>query len=95
MKDRSVFTNLRPPASDLCFMDHFTNDGYGWTCRHCQTKETTTPRAPVETGARGRFFSEGEAEEREPKLSTRARARWRDDSRQTLLCPRCGIEEQL
>jgi rubredoxin len=72
-------------------MEHFVNHGYGWTCRHCQVKET--PRAP-ESGARGRFFSEGEAEEREPKLSTNARARWRDDSRQTLVCPQCGIEEE-
>ncbi|HZH90476.1 MAG TPA: hypothetical protein VEX70_07605 [Pyrinomonadaceae bacterium] len=73
-------------------MQHFVNQGYGWTCRHCLTQET--PRVP-ETGARGRFFSEGEAEEREPKLSTAARARWRDDSRQTLICPRCGVEEGI
>jgi rubredoxin len=74
-------------------MQHFDNNGDGWTCRHCRTGETT-PRAPV-SGARGRFFSEGEAEEREPKLSTNARARWRDDSRQTLVCPRCGVEEKI
>ena len=73
-------------------MEHFVNNGYGWTCRHCLTEET--PRTP-DTGARGRFFSEGEAEEREPKLSTNARARWRDDTRQFLLCPHCGIEERL
>lgn len=74
-------------------MEHFVNNGYGWTCRHCQMKETP-PRAPI-PGARGRFFSEGEAEEREPKLSTAARARWRDDTRRVLLCPQCGIEEEV
>ncbi|MDX6269853.1 MAG: hypothetical protein QOD28_1076 [Acidobacteriota bacterium] len=75
-------------------MEHFVNNGYGWTCRHCQTEETTEPRAP-HTGTRGRFFSEGEAEEREPRLSTAARARWRDDTRRVLLCPRCGVEERV
>jgi len=75
-------------------MQHFINHGHGWTCRHCQAEETPPPRAP-ETNARGRFFSEGEAEEREPKLSTNARARWRDDTRRVLLCPRCGIEEEV
>jgi hypothetical protein len=73
-------------------MQHFVNHGYGWTCRLCQREET--PRAP-DTGARGRFFSEGEAEEREPPLTTNARARWRDDSRRTLVCPRCGVEEEV
>lgn len=73
-------------------MQHFVNNGYGWTCRYCLIEET--PRTP-DTGERGRFFSEGEAEEREPKLSTAARARWRDDSRQTLVCTRCGIEEKI
>jgi hypothetical protein len=74
-------------------MQHFVNKGYGWTCRHCLIEETP-PRAP-ETGARGRFFSEGEAEEREPRLSTNARARWRDDSRKILVGPRCGVEEKI
>ncbi|MDQ3744259.1 MAG: hypothetical protein M3444_07750 [Acidobacteriota bacterium] len=42
-----------------------------------------------------RFFREGEAEEREPRLSADALARWRDDSRRALLCPRCGVEEEI
>jgi ribosomal protein S27AE len=75
-------------------MDHFVNHGDGWTCRRCHTEETPTPRAPL-SGTRGRFFSEGEAEEREPKLSTPARARWRDRTRRALLCPQCGIEEKV
>jgi hypothetical protein len=74
-------------------MQHFINNGYGWTCRHCQTEETAA-RVPTKSGARARFFSEGEAEEREPKLSSHALARWRDESRQELVCPSCGVVEK-
>ena len=42
-----------------------------------------------------RFFREGEAEERETRLSADALARWKDDSRRALLCPRCGVEETI
>jgi hypothetical protein len=75
-------------------MEHFVNHGYGWTCRHCQREETTAARVPV-SGARARFFSEGEAEEREPRLSTPALARWRDESRQELVCSNCGVMEKI
>ncbi|HYP02693.1 MAG TPA: hypothetical protein VER76_21075 [Pyrinomonadaceae bacterium] len=75
-------------------MQHFVNNGYGWTCRHCQDAEATAARES-ESSARARFFSEGEAEEREPKLSSAARARWRDESRQELVCPKCGVAEKI
>jgi hypothetical protein len=42
-----------------------------------------------------RFFREGEAEERETRLSADALARWKDDSRRALVCPRCGVEETI
>ena len=42
-----------------------------------------------------RFFREGEAEEREKRLSADALARWKDDSRRALVCPRCGVEETI
>jgi hypothetical protein len=74
-------------------MQHFVNNGYGWTCRRCQEKEETA-RAP-ERSARARFFSEGEAEEREPRFSASALAQWRDELRQVLSCPRCGVEERV
>jgi hypothetical protein len=74
-------------------MQHFFNEGFGWTCRRCH--EETKARESDDTGSRARFFHEGEAEDRAAQLSHPALARWRDDSRQTLVCPRCGIEEQL
>ena len=72
--------------------EHFINTGFGWTCRHCREKDG--PRASVGS-ARARFFTEGEAEEREPKLSAPLLARWRDATRQVLVCPHCGVEEKI
>ena len=51
----------------------------------------SSTRAP----ALPRFFREGEAEERETRLSADALARWKDDSRRALVCPRCGVEEAI
>jgi hypothetical protein len=70
--------------------DHFINEGFGWVCKHCSA-ETKTRVNEEET--RARFFTEGEAEEKEPRLSTTALARWTNASRRTLTCPRCRIEE--
>ena len=76
-------------------LEHFVNAGYGWTCRRCDAEGARG--GGVEGGrGRGRFFSEGEAEERgEASLSTPALARWRDASRRTLVCPRCLVEENI
>ncbi len=74
-------------------MEHFVNNGYGWTCRHCHEQEETA--RVHEKSARARFFSEGEAEEREPKFSASSLARWRDESRQELVCPQCGVVEKF
>jgi hypothetical protein len=70
----------------------FINEGYGWTCKRCRAAggteiEAETPKALP------RFFREGEAEERDARLSSPALARWKDASRRTLVCPRCGVEE--
>jgi hypothetical protein len=72
--------------------EHFINPGYGWLCKHCHPDEETRVS---QTNGRARFFTEGEAEDKEPALSTPALARWRDATRQVLVCPRCGIEEML
>jgi hypothetical protein len=72
--------------------DHFINEGFGWVCKHCSA-ETKARVNQQET--RARFFTEGEAEEKEPRLSTTALARWTNATRRTLACPRCHIEEML
>jgi len=66
---------------------HFINEGFGWECNRCRVVED----AP--TNALPRFFREGEAEDGGPRLSTPSRARWTDESRTTLRCPACGVEE--
>jgi hypothetical protein len=73
-------------------MEHFFNSGYGWLCRHCNPEA-----GPAEAEARtlARFMTEGEAEDKEPSLSTGILARWRDASRRSLYCPSCSVEELL
>ena len=72
-------------------IEHFINYGYGWMCKHCLAEMEEA--GAVQELERARFFIEGEAETKEPALSTPALARWRDAARSTLYCPRCGVEE--
>lgn len=72
--------------------EHFINAGYGWTCKHCRAEDEASA---INQSPRARFFTEGEAEEREPKLSAPTLARWRDATRRILVCPRCGVEERI
>lgn len=81
---------------------NFSNDGFGWTCRRCagQTNSSAPPDESLpdrnNAGTLARFFTEGEAEERDtPALAAPALARWRDSSQRTLVCPRCGVEEEV
>jgi hypothetical protein len=75
---------------------HFINFGYGWTCKHCRAADAAAPDDNTsDERTRARFFHEGEAEEREPILSAQALARWRDPAHDTLVCPRCGVEEGM
>ena len=70
---------------------HFINDGYGWECKRCrEIADAPPPVSPLP-----RFFREGEAEEREPRLSSPSLARWKDAAHHTLACPLCGAEEDL
>ncbi len=80
--------------------EHFVNEGFGWECKRCRVSEGagTEPEATADPNAAAtlaRFFREGEAEEREPRLSMHALARWKDETRRTLVCPRCGAEEEV
>jgi hypothetical protein len=73
---------------------HFVNTGYGWLCKRCSAEEEERASNAPEKG-RARFFTEGEAETTEARLSTPALARWTDATRQALRCPRCSIEETV
>ncbi|HEX8370948.1 MAG TPA: hypothetical protein VF604_20550 [Pyrinomonadaceae bacterium] len=71
-------------------LEDFYNDGFGWICKHCERelKESETdPRA------QSRLMREGEAESKNPRLSSAALAKWADKAQRTLMCPRCGITE--
>jgi hypothetical protein len=73
-------------------LTHFSNRGFGWFCKDCCGDELS----PGKPGAgRARFFSEGEAEEKNPALSFDSLARWRDSEHTILFCTRCGIEEGI
>jgi hypothetical protein len=71
--------------------EHFVNEGFGWECRRCRE----TPGAEESAATLPRFFREGEAEGGAPRLSTTSLARWADESRTTLRCTACGVEEKL
>ena len=68
-------------------LNDFYNEGFGWICRACERDLKT------EIVSGGRLMREGEAESKQPALSSLALAKWADKARQTLLCPRCGITE--
>ncbi|HTK36995.1 MAG TPA: hypothetical protein VL325_00760 [Pyrinomonadaceae bacterium] len=71
-------------------LNDFYNDGFGWVCKRCE-RELQQPEAETHS----RLFREGEAESKQPKFSHVALARWADNTRQTLVCPRCGITEPV
>ncbi len=74
-------------------IDNFYNDGFGWICRACErelAEDQTEPGTKL-----NRIMREGEAESKQPRLSSLALARWADKTRQALVCPRCGIVEQV
>jgi hypothetical protein len=80
--------------------ERFINDGRGWECKRCRAEDASAIEGDAREGepsthTLARFFREGEAEEREPRLSSASLARWKDASRRALVCPRCGAEEEL
>jgi hypothetical protein len=69
----------------------FYNSGFGWICKHCEREL----EKPFSESRSSRLMREGEAESKLPRFSNTALAKWTDDSRRTLLCPRCGTTESL
>lgn len=72
-------------------LNDFYNDGFGWICRHCERE--TENQNKISRSGRARLMREGEAESKQPELSSAALARWADKAQTTLVCPRCGITE--
>ncbi len=68
----------------------FYNNGFGWICRQCERELETVPKH-----ASSRLLREGEAEGKHPELSSTALAKWLDPSQRILVCPRCGISEEV
>jgi hypothetical protein len=71
-------------------LDSFYNDGTGWICRQCE-RQLESPQPDSDFPSR--IFEEGEAEAKQPRLASLARAKWTDATRRMLTCPRCGISE--
>lgn len=71
-------------------LNDFFNDGFGWVCRHCDREDQARP---VGQETRSRLMTEGEAENKAPRMASAALAKWADAARRTLVCPRCGITE--
>jgi hypothetical protein len=74
--------------------NHFFNLGYGWLCKHC-TAEDAERKQHNQQLNRSQSSAEPAEERSIGKLSNLALAKWVDEERHGLACPRCGIEEHL
>jgi len=71
--------------------NHFFNMGYGWLCKHCSAEDAE--RKQQDRINRGQLIKTGT--EGKGDKQTLAFAKWNNEDRRGLSCPRCGIEEQL
>jgi hypothetical protein len=69
----------------------FYYEGFGFVCKHCERE------LEKKKGSSGpaRLMREGEAESKQPELSTLGLAKWLDKAQTTLICPNCGITEKI
>ena len=74
-------------------IENFYNNGFGWICRNCE--RDLAPEIARDDSKLNRIMREGEAESKQPRLSNSALAKWADQTRQALMCPRCGTIEQI
>ena len=72
-------------------LNDFYNRGFGWVCRQCEIEL----RSESDSSNPSRLMTEGEAESKQPELSNRAIAKWADAAQTILVCPRCGITEEV
>jgi hypothetical protein len=73
----------------MAALQRFENRGFGWVCRRC---DAVPAEPPTE---RSRLMREGEAEARFSTLASTAMARWANDDRSALECPKCGAFEEI
>lgn len=98
--ERRWLRRARDEFAMLKETEHFTRDRFGWLCKRCRDaarEENLNEKngRASQREERARFFREGEAEEREPRLSTRGLARWREEGGTNLLfCPICKVTEE-
>lgn len=71
----------------------FYNDGFGFICKHCENE--LKAKEDSESHKQARFMREGEAESKQPKLSSAGLAKWLDAAQTTLICPTCGLTEKI
>ncbi|MGI9036881.1 MAG: hypothetical protein ACR2GD_12705 [Pyrinomonadaceae bacterium] len=71
-------------------LNDFYNDGFGWICKRCERELNEQKK---DSPHHSRLMREGEAESKQPKFSNAALAKWADEARKILICPRCGITE--
>lgn len=71
-------------------LNDFYNSGFGWICRQCEGEFQKKVHMPQK---HSRLMREGEAESKNPELSSPALAKWADPAHRTLVCPNCGITE--
>jgi hypothetical protein len=75
--------------------NHFFNLGYGWLCKHCSAEDAEPHH---ERSGLWSFFhpkkEKAETEKKATRLPSLVLARWADAARQSLVCPRCGIEDR-
>lgn len=71
-------------------LNDFYNEGFGWICRQCERELSQQPDS-----GHSRLLREGEAESKQPEMSSGALARWADPAQRILVCPRCGITETV
>ncbi len=74
---------------DVRELENFANEGFGWICKKCGN--TNRNRG----SEKSRLMTEGEAESKQPKLSNKAMAKWKDPERKILYCPICEVAERI
>jgi hypothetical protein len=88
----SVDARDRSHSPQMNQTNHFFNMGYGWLCKHCSAEDAERKQQDrLNPGQLSKTGMEG----RGPKVPTLALAKWSNEDRHDLTCPRCGIEEQL